>query len=106
VTTEKLRRSQAQEKRGAEFLGGRLQPASGALPGAPNDVLVSGRFLVEYKRTDGLKSITLQAARLTQLEVRAIERGILPFLGFQVGARGDDWYALPNWALQELIADA
>ncbi len=99
---EKIRRSQAQEARSAQLVGGVRQPASGAFHAAPNDVK-SDRFLIENKRTDGVKSITLKSADLRKVELNGLRMGKLPVLSFEVD--GKDWYAVPDWAWQEMIAE-
>jgi hypothetical protein len=64
------RQSELQERRTARAVGGRVQPASGALPHAKGDVRAAGELRIECKTTSGssyilkksdLKKITREA---------------------------------------------
>lgn len=84
--TELHRRSQAQERRAATVTGGRTQPRSGAGWSRKNDVM-SSKFLVECKRTDNRRSITLKATDLEELSRNAAQRGLSPALQFDLNGR-------------------
>ena len=70
--------------------GGTQSPRSGAGPLKKNDGRTTrtlGNELIEFKRTDNKKSITLQAVDLLALEVHAISESRDPILGFDLAGR-------------------
>lgn len=85
MTDEKLRKSQAQEKRGMKRLGGTVQPQSGAGWAKKGDGRTK-REAVEFKRTDK-KQITLKAVDLQKITTEALVEGREALLGFEVGGR-------------------
>lgn len=84
--SDKLRRSQAQERAAAGRFGARLQPRSGAGWSRKNDSR-SDRFLIENKRTDNKRSITLKAADLEALNRNAIIDNRVGVLQFELNGR-------------------
>lgn len=101
----KIHDSRKQEARGAAQHGGRVRPASGALPGAKGDMRTSDT-LVEYKRTNG-KSISITAAMLKKIRTEALSEGRRPLLGIEIAGR--DWVLVPAddyESDQEVIRDA
>jgi len=70
VTDQRRKRSQRQEAETAERYGGRTQPGSGSGWLHRNDVR-SEEFLIENKRTDNERSITIKADDLRQLRINA-----------------------------------
>lgn len=89
---DKLRRSRAQEKRGAARNGGRVQPGSGNGVFRKGDVR-NEDTLFEYKRTDKAQ-MTLKAEWLEDIRKHALIDGRIPALGIQLGGR--DWVLLPE----------
>lgn len=67
-------RSQLQERRVAEDLGGRVQAASGAMPHAKGDVRVAGDVRVECKTTTRPTYI-LQLATIKKIKIEGITQG-------------------------------
>ena len=84
MTDRQLKRSRKQEKDSAKFHGGRVQPGSGSGWVHRNDVR-SERFLVENKRTDNERSITIKADDLRQLRVNATRRDLIGIMEFYLG---------------------
>ena len=80
----RLKLSRQQEKDSAKFHGGRTQPGSGSGWVHRNDVLAE-RFLVENKRTDNERSITIKADDLRQLRINATRRDLIGLLEFYLG---------------------
>jgi hypothetical protein len=80
-----MKRSQAQETRGAKLHGGERNAVSGALPFRKNDVRTPTE-LVEYKRTDK-KSITIKLADLEDVRTNAILSGRTALFGIEIGGR-------------------
>jgi hypothetical protein len=81
--TSEIKKSQAQERRGAKLFGGRVLPGSGSRWFAKGDVSTD-RFLIEYKRTDRASfSITLETWQKIRREA-ALE-GKTPLLGVNIG---------------------
>lgn len=81
MTSRRLRASRKQEKETAKVFDGRQQPGSGSGWVHRNDVR-SERFLIEDKRTDNERSITIKADDLRRLRINAarIDRvGVLEF---------------------------
>lgn len=69
--------SRKQEAKIAEDLGGRVQPASGALSGAKSDVRVMGKMRVEAKYT-AKESYSLQLSELEKVIKEAgLEKAVL-----------------------------
>jgi len=66
------------EKKLAKKLGGRAQPASGALPFFKEDIEL-GKFLIQVKRTDK-KQYTLKAKDLKDLVRHAVKIGKEPVM--------------------------
>ena len=85
---ERMRRSRAQEARGAALHGGRRNAGSGNTPWRKNDVRVDRDYLIEYKRTDN-KSISIKLEDLETLRTNALLEGREPLLGIEIGGR--DW---------------
>lgn len=86
--TELHDRSRAQEERTAKLFGGRTTPRSGAGWKVKNDVRTD-RFLIENKRTDAKKSITLKAVDLEGVRRNAIAegRGRIGLVHFELNGR-------------------
>jgi rubredoxin len=70
-TNDNQRRSKAQEKRAAAQYGARVQPASGALPGAKGDLRKKGVMRGECKFTRS-GSFSLKLAELLKVEQEAV----------------------------------
>ena len=68
------RRSQLQEKRLAEEIGGRVQPASGAMDFAKGDVRIAGVVRIECKTTSKASYI-LKVAELKKIQNEALLGG-------------------------------
>ncbi len=80
------------EKRALRKIGAQQQPASGALPGIPNDG-VKGRYLIEVKSTVR-GSISLKREWLEDLDENALLRNKTGAFLF-VFERGEWWVAIP-----------
>lgn len=100
------------EKRVARKLGARLQPASGALPGAKSDARLKGAaftFRIENKSTVNL-TLPLDLGWLTKISQESMADQSIPTLIFSFvtaegHARSDinsEWVAIPLWAFEEL----
>lgn len=100
---EKLRRSQAQEKRVAKALGGRVQPASGALWVHRNDVRTDD-WLIENKRTDNEATISIKMTALRDLEMHAVLDDRMPALQIDIGSKGKQYFIVPAWVFYEALA--
>lgn len=98
----KLQRSQKQEKRVAAELGGKTQKASGAGWDNRNDVKTH-KFLIECKRTDNEKSISLKLVDLRDLQQHALIEGLLPMMDAEIKDEG--FFVLPRWVLYEILPD-
>jgi hypothetical protein len=70
VTTSQRKLSQRQERETAKVYGGSVQPGSGSGWVHRNDVR-SAQFLIEDKRTDNERSITIKADDLRRLRINA-----------------------------------
>jgi hypothetical protein len=71
AVSKKVRKlSQKQERRIAQDVGGRVQPASGALPYAKGDVRKQGKLRIEAKSTYA-KSFSITEALLNKIESHA-----------------------------------
>lgn len=81
----RLRVSQAQERRGAALHGGRVRPASGALPMAKGDVRTPSAT-IEYKSTGKLQ-ITVRLRDLEKIRQEALLDGRRALFGFVLGGR-------------------
>lgn len=79
-------RSRAQEQRIADHVGGRRMPASGAFWKHKGDVR-GGRYLMEMKRTDNKRSISIKDEDLTKIRQEALSQGLTPLLGFELNGR-------------------
>jgi len=79
------RASQAQEHRGAALHGGRVRPASGALPMAKGDVRTSTELL-EFKTTGKLQ-LTIKLRDLEKIRGEALIEGRRALFGFALGGR-------------------
>lgn len=104
---QQLRRSRAQEERGALAFGGVRHAGSGN-GSRKADVRANGtrwfypdHILVEYKRTDK-QQITLKAADLQKLFDQALVTGRTPVFGLEVGGR--DYTVLETGDYEELRA--
>lgn len=82
----KIKRSRAQEVRGAALHGGTRNAASGALPVRKNDVRVQHEYLIEYKRTDK-QSITIKLSDLEDVRRNALLEGRSALFGIEIGGR-------------------
>jgi Holliday junction resolvase len=89
--------SKEQEKRVARKIGGRRQPASGALPGIPNDVS-SDEFLIECKRTK-YSGMGIKGEWIQKLDEVAIMHGKTPCLELEFDGLPDGttkhWMMVP-----------
>jgi len=89
--------SKEQEKRVAKKMGGRRQPASGALPGIPNDVSTD-EFLVECKRTK-YSGMGIKGDWIERLDEVAIMHGKIPCIELEFDGLPDGvtkhWMMIP-----------
>lgn len=88
MVDQRLRRSRAQERRGAALHGGSRNAGSGNTPWRKSDVRVDRDYLIEYKRTDK-KSITIKLEDLETNRTNALLEGRQPLFGIEIGGR--DW---------------
>ena len=100
-STDKMRKSQAQEARTAKAINGQRTPGSGAFAGHKGDV-ISDDFLVECKMTVK-KSISLKSAWLAKIYREAVEKGKYPALHITVEESGQDWIAVPLTVFESLL---
>jgi hypothetical protein len=84
VTSSHIKKSRRQEQDTAKAYNGRVQPGSGSGWLHRNDVR-SDEFLIENKRTDNERSITLKADDLRQLRINAFRLDRIGLLEFQLG---------------------
>jgi hypothetical protein len=91
VTDRRLQRSRRQEKKSAAAFNGRTQPGSGSGWVHRNDVR-SDQFLVENKRTDNERTITIKADDLRSLRINATRLGRVGIMEFFLG--GHDYIIL------------
>jgi hypothetical protein len=96
---ERLKRSRRQEKEGMERFGGVRNPRSGARWDRRNDGRTSFE-LVEFKRTDNQRCITINYTDLVELHRHAVVEDRIPVLGFDLG--GDHFVVLPEREYFEL----
>jgi len=94
VKPEKIRLSQAQERRTARVFGGKVQPQSGAGPWAKNDVKTP-RYLIEDKRTSATQSIRIKMSDYDALAHNAALIGREPVMHIQIGRR--DFILVEEW---------
>jgi len=92
--------SRQQERRGMEQFGGVTNPRSGARWDRKNDGRTDTE-LVEFKRTDNRRSITLLFDDLISLWQHAVAESRLPVLVFELGGR--EWVVLPESSYHELV---
>lgn len=84
MTARRLKLSRKQEKETAEVYDGRQQPGSGSGWVHRNDVR-SDQFLIEDKRTDNERSITIKADDLRRLRINATRLDRVGVLEFYLG---------------------
>lgn len=84
MTPPHIKKSRKQEKAAAKHYGGRTQPGSGSGWVYRNDVLTD-RFLIENKRTDNERSITIKADALRELRINATRLDRVALFEFQLG---------------------
>ncbi len=84
MTDRRVKASRKQEEATAKAINGRRQPGSGSGWVHRNDVR-SDRFLVENKRTDNERTITIKADDLRQLRINAIRLDRIGVLEFYLG---------------------
>lgn len=100
-------KSRRQEDRVAKGLGGRRQPASGALPipSLKGDIQEDS-FLIEAKRTNA-KSLSVKAEWLMKIEAEAEAVGKLPALSIEIGGMlpitERDWCMVPMSVFKALL---
>lgn len=82
----KLRKSSAQEKRTAERYRGSRSPGSGSGWSSKNDVRTDD-LLIENKRTDNKRSITIKADDLEDLDRNAAMEGRQAWFQFDLNGR-------------------
>jgi len=87
------------EKKLAKHLGGKTQPASGALPFHREDV-VTREYLIQVKRTDK-QQYTLKVGDLNTLVVNAVKAGKLPLMILWMNGR--QWAIAPYGVVAEAV---
>lgn len=90
------------EKRLAKSLGGKVQPASGALDSFKGDINV-GEFLIDDKSTVKA-SQPVTKKMLQKITKEAREAGKLPVLSLSfdgMGLAGDTWFLVPKHVFQD-----
>src|ERR1051325_10095402 len=98
--SETRRLSRKQEERMAADIGGRCQPASGALPGDKGDVRAVGHIRGEAKYTKK-KQYTLHHADLRKLRAQSLMGGVekpvfrIGFVEDQTTKRMDEYVVIP-----------
>lgn len=97
---DRLKRSRRQEKQGMERFGGVQNPRSGARWDRRNDGRTDTE-LVEFKRTDNQRSITLLWDDLHALWLHAVVESRRPVLGFELG--GDNFVVLREYEYHQLV---
>jgi len=104
---DRKRKSREQEERVAKGLGGKRQPASGALPdyGFKGDIRETD-FLIEAKRTNA-QSISVKSEWLLKIESEADRLGKLPALSLEIGkmfpGMEKDWCLIPMSVFKSLL---
>ena len=91
-------RANATERKLAKRLGGRAQPASGALSGFKGDVRTR-RFLIDSKETEGV-SIRVTAEMLAKITREAEGEGRDPALMLKIG--GKQWAVVPIEVFEDM----
>lgn len=84
MTARRLKLSRKQEQATAKAVNGRVQPGSGSGWVHRNDVR-SDELLIENKRTDNERSITIKADDLRQLRINATRLGRVGVMEFYLG---------------------
>lgn len=104
---ERIKTSRRLEHALADDLGGRAQPGSGntRLPGYKGDVRVMGRWRIEHKYTDSLRSYKLQLLDLAKIVGIALEANEQPALIVEFARARESFAVLPYSVFKEL-ADA
>lgn len=101
------------EKRVAGLLGARLQPASGALPGAKGDSrldTLTAKYRIESKSTTA-SSMKFEKVWLDKISREAIHHQQIPLVtisfvradGTAASELNPDWVMMPRHVFQELI---
>jgi hypothetical protein len=104
---DQQRKSRKQEERVAKRVGGRRQPASGALPvpSLKGDIR-EDRFLIEAKRTDA-KSLSIKSEWLMKIESQAEAVGKLPAVSIEIAGTlpmaEKDWCLIPMHVFRSLL---
>lgn len=98
---DRLKRSRRQEQDGMERFGGVRNPRSGARWDRRNDGRTDTE-LIEFKRTDNRRSITLKFDDLIALYRHAVAECRIPVLCFELCGR--QWVLLPESDYHELAA--
>jgi hypothetical protein len=98
---DRLSRSRRQEREGMQRFGGVQNPRSGARWDRKNDGRTDTE-LVEFKRTDNRRSITLLYDDLRALRRHAVVEGRVPLLCFELA--GEHFVVLPENDYHELAA--
>jgi hypothetical protein len=104
------------ERRVAKRMGSRLQPASGALPGAKSDAKLKGqkfKFRIESKATV-YTTLALDLGWLTKITQESLSDSSIPTVtlsfvdpqGKPRSARNSEWVLLPAWAFEDLKEQA
>jgi hypothetical protein len=105
LNRDKTNDGRKSEKRQARELKARLQPASGALPGAKGDMKTEAS-LIEYKSTEK-ESLSLKHEWLTKISGEALHINMTPILIMAFvhpnGTPKDhgQWAVIPLWLAQE-----
>jgi hypothetical protein len=96
----RLARSRRQEREGMQRFGGIQNPRSGARWDRKNDGRTDTE-LIEFKRTDNQRSITLLYKDLRALRLHAVVECRVPILGFELG--GENFVVLHERDYHELV---
>jgi hypothetical protein len=98
---DRLSRSRRQEREGMQRFGGVQNPRSGARWDRKNDGRTDWE-LIEFKRTDNQKSITLHHKDLRALRLHAVVECRVPVLCFELA--GEHFVVLPDGDYHEITA--
>lgn len=104
-----MRLSRQQEKRNAEALGGRRHAYSGSRPDSDgdghvgDDIRSMDYILLESKRTNGNRQITIKRDDLEKLAQEALRQGREPIMNFELS--GKDYLILERDYLVGLLAE-
>lgn len=98
MTAEPLRRSRAQEKRGAKAFGGQVTPGSGNGWRKKNDVQTE-KFSIEFKTTSK-GSYSLKYSELVAAERNALVDNRTMLFGVELGGR--NWIVISEEDFHEL----